>query len=72
MKTTMAEVTIRVVYDDREGGLTEKGWNRLADAITDAHLEDLLSEQAHEAVRSLLPRDFPDVWYVATDAPPQA
>ena len=59
MKDPMGTWTVTVTSEN----LTEKGWERLQDAIQDADVESLLNDAVMEALGALLPRDF-DNWYV--------
>ena len=56
---TRATYTVSILVDDN--GLTEKGSERLGDALTAADLEGTLHDAAAEAIHKVLPYNFPDV-----------
>ena len=56
---TRATYTVSILVDDN--GLTERGSERLGDALSDADLEGTLHDAAADAIAAALPKDFPDV-----------
>lgn len=64
MSTRHTWATYTVTVEVSDGGLSEKGWHRLRDGLTDLDLESALHDAAIDAFANVLPRDFPDVLHV--------
>ena len=62
----LERLVVEVHADDN--GLTEKGWGRLLDALTDADLEGTLHDATTDAVAKQLPSDFPDVVQIRVES----
>ena len=62
----MDRFVVEIRADDN--GLTEKGWGRLLDALTNADLEGTLHDATVDAMAKQLPSDFPDVVQVRVES----